>query len=303
VRTAVALGLALLSLPLGSADASAAPDDTSWWSNVAIRNAFDGASREQQPAIGSYVNGSDRDKGFWLVDLGARFAGWDWTPGGVDLVVYPTVEWHRNQGERLVTGSLDTHTLGGGVTAELYAGNADRSAIVPYVVIRGNLFRDFIQDKTETSVSAMVTTYSARSAGYYPGGLTLDAHGHWILRYHPYAGVERFQNLALGLGGITGPGVSATFATARLYFEWYPFNLATRPGLIRFQVIGDATYRRALFGAADLPSNMLSSSVSANYYFDEGRRFAVGPSFEAGRTPRTNFQALRRVVVALKLRL
>jgi hypothetical protein len=268
---------------------------------LSVRKSFVGTNDVNQPAAISFATASG-GRTFYNMDIGIKHRGIDCMFGDPhsdplsrpELLLSPTVEFHRSS----VT-TAEVNKLSAGVNSEYYP-KKQIGQISPFIFLKTSVARDAQKHRTSGGASLSVSA-KALEGNSGPGQDIRTPNGLLLGLYYPYIGVDYFHNLPVTTGLVRAPAVDATFASARLYIQWYPFNFTNK--VSQFQVLVDASLRRRIGGDSSLPQTPGLVVADAIYFFDVKRRFGLGFEFEKGRNPQNNFQELRISSLNLKLKM
>lgn len=312
---ALAVGLALCGVPVHAQapDADAAAGQP-WWKLFQIRKAFDGGSNEEEPGNVGLVSPGADSATYWLVDGGIRLVPLEMHLGAEGptahpplLIWFPSVEWHHMSAEPQLQQEA-TNQAGGGVNAELWFGDPDSTRLKAYLLGRAEVTRDLLNDVTTPSVALFAGLIqrppTGSQGGFRPGYPIVHANAKRG-QYFPYVGVEYLDQLAITAADeVVAPRFTGSVLTLKVDFEAMPFNREISDRKIRFVVSGQYAFRRLFQTVDTLDSRQLHFlNLSLAYYFADEQRIGVALTFDAGRSPTTNFIAQRRTALVLKAKI
>ncbi len=294
---------------------------------IQLRRTFDGAREETNPATIAYehVAGGETRR---MVHAGLKVSAIECQPQSasrwrIKTEISPFVEYHAE------TGDKPMNKLSGGISSELllpYFGSEARPSedrITIRILPKASFTDDRFADSGSVNYELLLSTHRLRPSllgsilkhearpdpslaanpedcKTEPGGEKCPLSTSVKLIYLPYVGIERLDRTEFKENGIVvAPDVDATFALARIRFEYWPVPAGESGG---WQLSSTWTGRHRISG--DAPEATMSHlQAGVSYFFDSKRRFAMGVDYERGRSHLRNFDRDERVVLSLKMKL
>ena len=285
------------------------------WKLIEIRKAFDGDSGEGKPANVGLVDPGPDSPAYWLLDGGIRLKPMTVHLGPSEeanqhpprLIWYPSMEWHHMSAEPLAKQEA-TNSGGPALSAELWFGNPDSTTLKAYLLTKGAVTWDVLNDTTEKSASVLLGLHrvpldASVNGGFRPGS-PIKVGGRQRLIYFPYFGVEYFRQLAITSGDDTlAPIYDGGDFLAKVDFELTPFPAAL-PGQTRFVIGVVYEYRRLLKELEAIGTqDARFSNIDISYYFTTDRKVGIGLTLDDGRSPTVNFITQHRTALVLRVKL